>query len=364
MGTLSSSSLFGAILWLVVSPFMGQLVEEGNAYQVEHRSVTESTCDLYEGTWVRDDSYPYYTSCPFLEKQFACQSNGRPDQEYMKYRWQPLNCNLTRFDGRDFLTRFTGKKIMFVGDSLSLNQWQSLTCMLYSTEPSTKYTLVRTGGISTFTFKDYNLEVRMARNAFIVDIVMTDAGRALLLDSVNGSRQLWEENDVLIFDSWHWWLHIGRKQPWDFIRLGGKTIKDMNRLAAYEIALKTWAKWADSIDPAKTKVFFQGVSPDHDNSTEWGQPGAPTHCSGQTEPLLGSGYPGGPHPAEVVLEKIIGSMSKPANLLKVTKLSQLRKDGHPSVYGFGGHRGMDCTHWCLAGVPDTWNELLYAALIQ
>lgn len=58
-----------------------------------------------------------------------------------------------RFDGRDFLTRFEGKKILFVGDSLSLNQWQSLTCMLYSAVPSANYTLARTGAISTFTFK-------------------------------------------------------------------------------------------------------------------------------------------------------------------------------------------------------------------
>lgn len=55
------------------------------------------------------------------------------------------------------------------------------------------------------------------------------------------------------------------KCRWDFIRLGGKTVKDMDRMKAYEIALQTWANWSDSrIDPKKTKVFFQGVSPDHD----------------------------------------------------------------------------------------------------
>lgn len=46
--------------------------------------------------------------------------------------------------------------------------------------------------------------------------------------------------------------------------MGNKTVKDMDRMAAYEIALKTWAKWADSgVNRAKTKIFFQGVSPDH-----------------------------------------------------------------------------------------------------
>jgi len=38
----------------------------------------------------------------------------------------------------------------------------------------------------------------------------------------------------------------------------------MNRLVAYEKGLKTWAKWVeDNVDPNKTRVFFQGVSPDH-----------------------------------------------------------------------------------------------------
>lgn len=41
---------------------------------------------------------------------------------------------------------------MFVGDSLSLNQWQSLTCMLHTAVPQAKYITQRTGDISSFTF--------------------------------------------------------------------------------------------------------------------------------------------------------------------------------------------------------------------
>lgn len=55
-------------------------------------------------------------------------------------------------------------------------------------------------------------------------------------------------------------------------------------------------------------------------------------------------------------------MTKPVTLLDITTLSQLRKDGHPSTYGTDGKKGNDCSHWCLAGVPDTWNEILYAIL--
>jgi hypothetical protein len=101
------------------------------------------------------------------------------------------------------------------------------------------------------------------------------------------------------------------------------------------------------------------------SGSDWGEPNA-RNCEGQKDPFFKT-YPAGHHPAQLVVEKAIGAMPKPVavHLLDVTALSQLRKDGHPSVYGgHGEHRAMDCTHWCLAGVPDTWNELLYAALLR
>jgi len=45
-----------------------------------------------------------------------------------------------------------GKSIMFVGDSLGRNQWESLICMIYAEVPQTQTQLVRGVPLSTFRF--------------------------------------------------------------------------------------------------------------------------------------------------------------------------------------------------------------------
>ena len=91
---------------------------------------------------------------------------------------------------------------------------------------------------------------------------------------------------------------------------------------------------------------------------EWNEP--KKTCDGEMQPLTGSTYPGGPLPAASIVSRVLRSMKTPVYLLDITTLSQLRKDAHPSTYGENGRT--DCSHWCLPGLPDTWNQLLYAAL--
>jgi hypothetical protein len=57
-----------------------------------------AACDIFHGSWVYDESYPLYRApnCPFMDPGFRCEQNGRPNLEYMKYRWQPHDCNLPR----------------------------------------------------------------------------------------------------------------------------------------------------------------------------------------------------------------------------------------------------------------------------
>ncbi|KAJ8626596.1 hypothetical protein MRB53_019903 [Persea americana] len=324
-----------------------------------------SNCNFFIGSWVFDDSYPLYDSstCPYIDPEFDCLKYGRPDTLYLKYRWKPNGCELPRFNGEDFLRRVRGQKIMFVGDSLSLNQWQSMTCLLHSAVPMASTSSVKKGDLSSLTFVDYGVSLMYYRSPYLVDMVKVNNSIVLKLDSIQAG-DAWKGMDMLIFNTWHWWLHRGNDQPWTYMEEANVYYNDMDRLKAFGKGLNTWARWVESnIDLAKTKVFFQGISPTHYQGKEWNERGA--SCMGQTQPVSGSTYPGGSLQEDGVVKSVLSNMTKPVYLLDITTLSQLRKDGHPSKYsGLNPSKtSSDCSHWCLAGVPDTWNQLLYAALL-
>ncbi|KAK4762689.1 hypothetical protein SAY86_008457 [Trapa natans] len=335
-----------------------------------------STCQLFTGTWVRDDSYPMYqySDCPFIEPEFNCQLYGRPDSGYLRYRWKPQNCDLPRFNGREFLEKMKGKSVMFVGDSLGKDQWESLICLLVSSVPSASTQMTRGLPLSTFKILDYGLTVSFYKAPYLVDIDAVQGKKVLKLDDLTNNAAMWKAMDVLSFNTGHWWAHQGSEQGWDLIESGGTYYQDMDRLVAMERALRTWANWADSIaDRSRTQLFFLAISPTHYNPSDWSAgPTAVTtkNCYGETAPISGMMYPGA-YPQQMrVLDEVLRGMKSPPYLLDITLLSALRKDCHPSVYSgelspdqrATPDRSADCSHWCVPGLPDTWNQLLYAAM--
>lgn len=92
----------------------------------------EETCDIFTGEWVPDPGAPYYTNktCWAIHEHQNCMKYGRPDTQFMKWRWKPDACDLPLFNPFQFLDMLRDKSIAFVGDSVGRNQMQSIICLL------------------------------------------------------------------------------------------------------------------------------------------------------------------------------------------------------------------------------------------
>ncbi|KAL4586940.1 hypothetical protein LXL04_011588 [Taraxacum kok-saghyz] len=382
-----------------VKPFEGKVSIDGK-------------CDIFNGRWVRDDTKPLYPagSCPFIDRDFDCHLNKRPDDEYVKWKWQPFDCEIPSLNATDFLERLKGKKLVFVGDSLNRNMWESLVCILresimdktrvYEISGRTEF---KKKGFYAFRFEasfpnmlysqhtiylhlllnklskhskyDYNCTIDFVSSPFLVQESSFNGKNGsfetLRLDLMDKTTSMYHDADVLVFNTGHWWTHEKTSQGEDYYQEGDHIYPRLKVLDAYRRALSTWARWVDTnIDSNRTQVIFRGYSVTHFKGGQWNSGGK---CHKETEPIFNTSHLT-KYPTKMkAFENVFKQMKTPIVYLNISRLTDYRKDGHPSIYRMlyksieeqnAAVHSQDCSHWCLPGVPDTWNELLYASLLK
>ncbi|KAG8377071.1 hypothetical protein BUALT_Bualt09G0130100 [Buddleja alternifolia] len=351
-------------------------------YGGQRAAAVEEGCDLFSGKWVFDNtSYPLYneSACPFMSDQLACHKHGRPDFGYQFWRWQPKNCNLKRWNAAEIWEKLRGKRLMFVGDSLNRGQWISILCLLQSAIPRDKQSITPNAELTIFRAENYNATLEFLWAPLLVESNSDDPvdhrlnERIMHPDAILRHSSKWEHADILVFNSYLWWRQGPVKLLWSDEE--NNACEEISGIGGMELAMESWANWvASNVDPLKKKVFFVTMSPTHQLKEEW-ESGSEGNCYNEKLPIHNERYwgSGSDLPTMRMVEKVLNRLGSKVSVLNITQLSEYRKDGHPTIYRkfweplspetlANPSTYSDCIHWCLPGVPDAWNELLFQFL--
>ncbi|KAM7276324.1 hypothetical protein ACFE04_018190 [Oxalis oulophora] len=357
--------------------------EQKDSY-VKKASSSESTvCNYAKGRWVADSQRPLYSGSgckQWLSEMWACRLTQRTDFSFEEYRWQPKSCEMPDFERFEFLRRMQDKTIAFIGDSLGRQQFQSLMCMATGGEDSPEvenigwaYGLVKAQGAIrpdgwAYRFPKTNTTILYYWSASLSDLVplnITDKATniSMHLDRPPAfMRKYLDRFNILVLNTGHHW-NKGKFQGNRWIMsVNGKALDDKNKVLldiknAKNFTLHSIVKWLDSQIPLypSLKVYFRTLSPRHFKDGDWNTGGS---CDNTTPLTEGSEVSQDGSGDTVVESAVKGTRIK---ILDITAMSGLRDEGHMSRYSVKKTpAGNDCLHWCLPGIPDTWNEILAA----
>ncbi|WCJ25434.1 TRICHOME BIREFRINGENCE-LIKE 19 [Euphorbia peplus] len=341
-------------------------------------------CDIFTGKWVPfPKGPPYYNNktCNFIIDQQNCLKFGRPDKEFMKWRWRPDECELPFFNAVQFLELVRGKSLAFVGDSVGRNQMQSLLCLLASVAQPKDVSHLYTSDTAYFRhwfYSDYKFTLATLWSPYLVKSSNADPNgysptslMNLYLDQVDDAWASQIENfDYVIISAGQWFF-----RPLIYYMNGQivgcqdcykDNMTEVTKYYAYRMAFRTAFKTLHKLKGFKGMTFLRTFSPAHYENGAWNAGG---NCV-RTRPFTSEEVKFHEHNLEFYLTQIeeLKKTQKEGRkkglkfgLLATTEAMLLRPDGHPNHYGHSPHKNVtvnDCVHWCLPGPIDTWNEFL------
>ncbi|XP_024008787.1 protein trichome birefringence-like 25 isoform X2 [Eutrema salsugineum] len=368
----------------------------GNLTNASHNASTK--CDIFTGNWVADPTGPVYTnvSCRHIQEHQNCLKNGRPDANYLLWRWKPRDCDLPRFDPELFLDRMSNKWLAFVGDSISRNHVQSLICILSQVEEVEEMYHDKEYRSKIWRFPSHNFTLSVIWSPFLLKAETFENTEGVSFSDIqlhlDELDHQWTDQyinfDYVVISGGKWFLktsifHENNTITGCHYCQGKNNLTELGYQYSYRKALRLVLNFVAQPN-RKAQVLFRTTTPDHFENGEWNSGG---FCN-RTMPFnesQGEMKSEDESMRSIELEefrKIQKGSNSDIGLLDTTSMSLLRPDGHPGPYRypnpFAGLKNKDehnqnqnqiqvqndCLHWCLPGPIDSWNDLMVEVMLN
>ncbi|KAK4341380.1 hypothetical protein RND71_039881 [Anisodus tanguticus] len=358
--------------------------ENSSTYHIEDMEIKimdDETCDISIGEWIPNPDGPYYTNttCWAIHEHQNCMKYGRPDTDFLKWRWKPKGCELPIFNPYQFLDMMRNKSLAFVGDSVGRNQMQSLICLLSRAVYPIDDSISPDENFKRWKYVDYNFTLATYWSPFLIRMNETDADGPtktglfnLYLDEADDkwATQI-EEFDYVIINGGHWFtrcsVYYENNQIVGCRYCQLPNVTDLPSTYGYQRAIRTVLRTINNLENFKGITLVRTFAPSHFEGGEWNKGG---NCVRERPFTSNETSLEGLHLELYTIqieefkaaEKEGKKKGKRFRLLDTTQAMLLRPDGHPSRYGHWPNENVvlynDCVHWCLPGPIDSLSDFL------
>lgn len=343
-----------------------------------------SLSQLYSGAANKASEFEH-DACPLQEHFTSCFYHGHANAMDLKLRrFEPSQCLLKQFDAEVFLQAMAGKRILFIGDSMTGQHFSSFGCQMSKYIEHQDLMWTKTGesckpwrqgkfchlqgacvdfrhNVSVCYNKDYFAENFPEKHTFLEtqgenltkprlmaeveedDSYAHSSSSAMTTQAVrlssffrgNASRGY----DVVVVNYGAHYKHSSREKYYELVEVVADSVL-------------AWQKRTGG------RAIWRESSPEHfdTGSGDYAGQDGQAHEDGSYPCAPRKTTPGGWR--EALINPIF--QKRGIDILHVYDLSLSQWDAH---LGSPDNKTADCLHWCLPSVPDTWSELLYNMLL-